>query len=89
MGGQHRRIPSQNPPEAPEDIQQWAKAVAKAHRRAAEESYTDLVRTMQQLHSEGKSLQDIADALNGMGHTTRRGMPWNRVQVLRVLNWAE
>jgi hypothetical protein len=34
-------------------------------------------------------LQAIADTLNQKGHTTRRGKPWNPVQVARVLERAE
>jgi DNA-binding CsgD family transcriptional regulator len=37
----------------------------------------------------GMTQQDIADKLNEQGHTTRRGKPWNQVQVLRVLHRAE
>jgi hypothetical protein len=40
---------------------------------------------MAELRSEGKSLSAIAAALNAEGHTTRRGRPWNKVQVNRVL----
>jgi DNA-binding CsgD family transcriptional regulator len=38
-----------------------------------------------ELRSEGLSLRQIADRLNQDGHTTRRGKPWNQVQVKRVL----
>lgn len=40
---------------------------------------------MRQMREEGESLQAIADNLNELGHTTRRGMAWNRMQVSRVL----
>jgi len=43
---------------------------------------------MQRLRTDGKSFQQIADALNDQGHTTRRGKPWNAVQVMRVLDRA-
>jgi hypothetical protein len=36
----------------------------------------------------GLSLQDIADWLNGEGYVTRRGRPWNKVQVMHVLKRA-
>ena len=36
----------------------------------------------------GLSLRDIASKLNAEGHTTRRGRPWNPVQVARVLKRA-
>jgi DNA invertase Pin-like site-specific DNA recombinase len=57
-------------------------AVAKA----AREAYADLAPLMTELRDKGLSLQAIAAELNCQGHTTRRGRPWNPVQVLRVLN---
>ena len=44
---------------------------------------------MEALRGEGHSLQAIAAKLNAEGHTTRRGKPWNPVQVSRVLERAE
>ena len=35
-----------------------------------------------------RSLRQIADRLNTDGHTTRRGRPWDPVQVARVLGRA-
>ena len=58
---------------------------AVAHRKAANEAYTDILPQMKQLREDGNSFQLIADALNDEGHTTRRGKPWNASQVLRVL----
>ena len=63
-------------------------AAATAHRVAADEAYADLLPTIQQLRTDGQTLQQIADTLNGEGHTTRRGKPWNNVQVMRVLGRA-
>ena len=63
-------------------------AAADAHRTAFRDEYADLLPTMQQLRVEGQSLQGIADRLNEQGHVTRRGKPWNRMQVQRVLNRA-
>ena len=60
-------------------------AAGEAHKRAADESYGDLVPIMADLREKGDSLQAIADELNRLGHTTRRGKAWNRVQVSRVL----
>lgn len=60
-------------------------AAAKAHREAASEAYADLVPLVEKLKVEGLSLRAIAARLNGDGHTTRRGKPWNQVQVARVL----
>jgi ribosome-binding protein aMBF1 (putative translation factor) len=37
----------------------------------------------------GMSQQAIADRLNEEGQTTRRGKPWNQVQVMRVLERVE
>lgn len=69
-----------------------AEAVAKGRERSAEaralaaaEAYADLAPTMQQWRAEGLTLQAIAGRLNAEGHTTRRGKPWNAVQVVRVL----
>ena len=66
-----------------------AKAAAAVHRVAADEAYADLLPMMQRLRSDGQTLQQIADTLNSEGHTTRRGKPWNHVQVMRVLDRAE
>lgn len=63
-------------------------AAAQARRRLAADAYTDLYALVKKLHSAGESLQKIADALNVQGHTTRRGKPWNAMQVLRVLRRA-
>lgn len=60
-------------------------ASKKVRADAADEAYADLLPEMRQLRSEDKTLQQIADALNEQGHTTRRGKPWNAVQVMRVL----
>ena len=37
-------------------------------------------------HKCGKSLQKIADWLNEQGYTTKRGQPWQRISVKRVLD---
>lgn len=66
-------------------------AVAKGRERsvavrakAADEAYADLLPVLTGLRKEGRTLQAIADKLNADGHTTRRGKPWNAVQVARV-----
>jgi len=61
---------------------------AKSHREAFHESYADLFSVVRELRDEGRSLQQIADELNQLGHTTRQGKAWNRVQILRVLRRA-
>lgn len=53
--------------------------------QAAKEAYTDLLSAMAEYKARGLYLQRIAEKLNAEGHTTRRGKPWNPVQVSRVL----
>ena len=38
------------------------------------------------LHDNGKTLQQVADCLNGKGITTSRGGKWSSIQVSRVMN---
>jgi DNA invertase Pin-like site-specific DNA recombinase len=57
--------------------------------KAAAEAYADLRPTVAELRAKGMPLQAIATELNKQGHTTRRGRPWNPVQVARVLERAE
>jgi DNA invertase Pin-like site-specific DNA recombinase len=59
---------------------------AQRVREMADEAYTDLVETMRSQRDGGHSLREIAAALNADGHTTRRGRPWNPMQVARVLD---
>jgi DNA invertase Pin-like site-specific DNA recombinase len=67
-----------------------ARGVAVKVRQAkAAEAYTDLLPSVTALKAEGLSLRAIAERLNADGHTTRRGRPWNPVQVSRVLEHAE
>jgi hypothetical protein len=58
---------------------------ARVKAEKAAEAYGDLVPTLSTWKAEGLSLRDIAGRLNAEGHTTRRGRPWNPVQVTRVL----
>lgn len=37
-------------------------------------------------HKSGKSLQQIADWLNGHGYKTKRGQQWRRISIKRVLD---
>lgn len=62
---------------------------AKVASRAAAEAYADLAPTMTEWRTKGATLTAIAKRLNSEGHTTRRGRPWNPVQVARVLERAE
>ena len=57
--------------------------------KAAAEAYADLRPTVAELRGKGMTLQGIADELNKQGHSTRRGKPWNPVQVARVLTRPE
>jgi DNA invertase Pin-like site-specific DNA recombinase len=65
-----------------------AKVSASVRSKAASEAYADLLPIMQAFKADGHSLHAIADKLNADGHTTRRGKPWNPVQVGRVLERA-
>lgn len=66
--------------------QRGAEASGQAARSAADAAYRDLLPVVCDLRGKGLSLAEIAARLNRMGHTTRRGRPWNAVQVSRVLN---
>jgi DNA invertase Pin-like site-specific DNA recombinase len=61
---------------------------AKAHKESFQIEYADLFSSVKELRNAGESLQTIATRLNDEGHTTRRGKPWNRMQVSRVLKGA-
>jgi DNA invertase Pin-like site-specific DNA recombinase len=65
-----------------------SQAAARAHTEAFHAEYSDLFPVVKQLRAAGRSLQEIADELNGQGHTTRRGKRWRRVQVMRILERA-
>jgi DNA invertase Pin-like site-specific DNA recombinase len=72
-----------------------AEAMAKGQRLAAQarhelavKAYAELVPVMAELRQQGKSFRDIAAALNEQGYATRRGKPWNHVQVRLVLSRA-
>jgi DNA invertase Pin-like site-specific DNA recombinase len=57
-----------------------------AHRKNAAEAYADVAEEMHALRASGKSLREIAGALNADSQTTRRGKPWNPMQVKRILD---
>ena len=66
-----------------------ARTVAvKVKKERAAEAYTDLLPSIAALKREGLSLRAIADWLTAKGHTTRRGKPWNPMQVARLLERA-
>ena len=62
-----------------------ARRAGVAMSKLADEAYADLAGMMIDWREEGLTQQAIADKLNSEGHTTRRGKPWNQVQVMRVL----
>ncbi len=62
-----------------------ARRAGLAVSKAAAEAYADLRPIMAELRGKGLPLHAIAMKLNQDGHTTRRGRPWNPVQVGRVL----
>src|SRR5262249_3134969 len=55
----------------------------------AHEAYADLLPLLVEWRDNGLSLQAIANRLNEEGHTTRRGKPWNPMQIARVLETRE
>ena len=65
--------------------QRGAKAAGEANRAKADEAYSDLAPIVAELRGKGRTQVEIAAELNKLGHTTRRGKPWNHVQVGRVL----
>jgi DNA invertase Pin-like site-specific DNA recombinase len=65
--------------------QRGAKAAGESLRAKADEAYADLAPIVRELHAKGTTQAAIAAELNKLGHTTRRGKPWNQVQVGRVL----
>lgn len=64
-----------------------AKGAAK-NKEAATAAYALILPLCSKLRSEGQSYTAIADRLNALGHTTRRGCAWSQVQVMRVLQGA-
>ena len=62
-----------------------AARAAEARKEKADAAYVDLLPQLQEWRKSGLSLAEIALRLNKDGHTTRRGKPWNHVQVSRVL----
>ena|SRR5208283_2780652 len=69
----------------PEARKRGALESGKVVHENALKAYADLLPMMTELRSSGATLQAIAAELNAQGHTTRRGKPWNYVQVGRVL----
>jgi DNA invertase Pin-like site-specific DNA recombinase len=51
----------------------------------AEKAYHDIEPLFAEFFDQGLSMRAIARKLNEMGHTTRRGKPWNHVQIGRIV----
>jgi DNA invertase Pin-like site-specific DNA recombinase len=64
------------------------KLAVESLKRQANEAYADLYPVLTAKREAGMSLQAIADDLNAEGYVTRRGRPWNRMQVMLVLQRA-
>lgn len=62
---------------------------ARANRKKRIEAYKDLLPMMTDMRKSGKTLRDIAAALNSEGHMTRRGKPWREQLVWRVLQMED
>ena len=62
-----------------------ARSAGIAAQKSAQAAYEDVRETIRALADSGLSLRVVAQRLNEDGHTTRRGRPWNPVQVSRVL----
>jgi DNA invertase Pin-like site-specific DNA recombinase len=63
--------------------------IAKARRDAeAEPIYAPALTTIKRLSDEGASLREIAAELNSEGLSTVRGLPWNPMQVSRLMRVA-
>jgi len=65
-----------------------ARKGAEATRAKALAAYAAIIPEMRAWRSAGLSLRQIAALLNGEGHTSRSGLPWNHNQVKLVLDRA-
>src|SRR4051794_23334211 len=73
----------------PLDAEARARGAARAGqvlKAQADAAYRDLAPALRELRAAGFTLQEIADRLNDDGLRTRRGRPWNPMQVSRVLD---
>lgn len=68
-----------------EGIRKAVKHAAKVRAAAATGAYTHLEPLLRDLRAQGASLREMAATLNKQGHLTRKGKPWNPVQVSRVM----
>ena len=65
------------------------KVAAEVRSEMADQAYADIFTLVAEWRASGITLAGIAERLNAEGHTTRRGKPWNPVQVSRVLERAD
>lgn len=65
-------------------ILKGVEAARGVNTKAREKAYEAVRPLISELRAEGLSLEQVADRLNSLGYTTRRGKPWNKVQVMRV-----
>lgn len=63
-----------------------ARRAGQVAAQAADSAYVHLAGTIAAGRAAGRSLREIAAALNAEGHRTRGGKPWNAMQVKRVLD---
>jgi DNA invertase Pin-like site-specific DNA recombinase len=70
-------------------VRKAAKAAGESHARRAKEAYSDILPVVTTMRGRGNTLQQIADWLNTMEHTTRRGCEWKPTQVARLLRRSE
>jgi DNA invertase Pin-like site-specific DNA recombinase len=66
-------------------LQKARMASIESKRRAAKDAYADVAPLIKQRRDSGMSLRGIARVLDAEGYTTRRGRPWNPVQVANIL----
>lgn len=52
----------------------------------ADSQEQQIIELIRRHHKSGKSLQQIADWLNGSGYKTKRGQQWRRISIKRVLD---
>ena len=72
----------------PEAVEKGRERSVEVRREVARDEYSDLLPIIQKLREKGLTLQAI-DELTAQGHVSRRGKPWNPMQVARVLSRAD
>lgn len=64
-------------------------AAAIANRQRARDECADLLPMLRSVAGSGSSLQTIANRLNELGHTNRRGNPWSKSNVQKLFERSE